>query len=62
MFYKPGNDILLNSFYVNPVPYIKLALRLGELKSDVRSKLLTKQELKCGICNKNIISLNDIIN
>lgn len=61
MMIKPSDEIVNNSFYTNQESYIKRALLIGQIKDDLRSKLLITQKMKCGICNRKLISFNNIL-
>jgi hypothetical protein len=41
---KPTKELLKNSFFTNPVEYLKRRILLLSLKGDLRSKTLTIQK------------------
>lgn len=55
---KPTKELLKNSFFTNPVEYLKRRILLLSLKDDLRSKTLTIQKNICPVCSKNLIDLD----
>jgi len=55
---KPTKELLKNSFFTNPVEYLKRRILLLSLKDDLRSKTFTIQKNICPVCSKNLIDLD----
>lgn len=59
--YIPTNEILRDSFFVNPEPYIKRAINIASARNDVRAKLITMQRLTCPLCERPLIDWQRIL-
>lgn len=60
MLYRPSKNLANTSFILEPEPYVNRALRLGALKGDIRSTLMTNQENKCIVCEQPLIDFNNM--
>jgi retron-type reverse transcriptase len=51
----PTLDMLRNSFYTHPEPFVKRAIYVASLREDTRAKLYMNQHGNCVLCNKPLI-------
>jgi retron-type reverse transcriptase len=56
----PTKELINNSFLTNPIPYIKRALLISELRGDVKGKLLKRQNNICPICNNALVNWDEL--
>ena len=54
-FLYPTHELMQNSLTLNPQPYVTRATFIASQRNDVKSILLTRQKLRCGICAKPLI-------
>jgi len=57
----PTNDLLNSSFFYNPTPYIKRAIKNAAFRKDLKSKLFQKQKETCPVCKQKLVNWTNIL-
>jgi retron-type reverse transcriptase len=56
--YVPTLDMLRNSFFTHPEPFLNRAIIIASLRKDTRAKLYKLQGSSCPLCDKSLINWN----